>query len=127
MNVQQLIESLSDAWTEWLGGSRDALLCLHEQTAAMVLGDDDRLVTARTESETRLNHLRRLDEHAASLLSELSHQVGAGPAILDVARALPKAEGERLHMLANRVTSNAREMQAVMEKNYRMRLLPEAA
>lgn len=115
-----LASRLIDIWTEWLSTCDATIASLHEQTAALVLRDPDKLQQVRMASQEGIDSLRFMDRLASDAIEELAADLETAVDVIAISRALPKLEGEKLHALANQVAVSARYLASVQAKNLNL-------
>ena len=108
---------LQGRWNDWLKASEALLLTLHEQTVAVTLRDVGRVERLQPQIEGHMAHVADIDAQAVDQAQRLAESLGAEPTLRSLTDRLDRAEGQALHALANRVTMNARRVQATIEKN----------
>lgn len=111
-------QNLQTIWWEWIGASERLMRSLHEQTAAIMLRDVDRVQELQPEIERMLQALRDIDERASNEARRLAETYGAEPTFRGLTEALPDMkEKEQLIALANRVRAAAQTIQGLVRKN----------
>lgn len=117
---QALTTALHDAYESWLATYNDAAIAMHEQTAAIVLRDSQKLSLVAETTNAHLIKLHEIEAEANRILSELADHCGTPTSILCLSRALPSGEGEKLHALANRIVVASRTLMSINRKNHRL-------
>ncbi|MER3412783.1 MAG: hypothetical protein C4341_00800 [Armatimonadota bacterium] len=111
-------KSLQTIWWEWIGTSERLMRSLHEQTAAIMLRDVDRVQELQPEIERMIQSLRAIDERASNEAKRLAETIGAEPTFRGLTEALTDAKDkEQLIALANRVRAAAQTIQGLVRKN----------
>ena len=111
---------LQTIWREWLAVGDKLRLTLHEQTVAVTLRDVARVERLQPELESLMARVRELDGTAMACAKGLAGELGVEPNLRSLVRALEKAEAQQVQLLANKVTSAAQDIQAVVAKNRRL-------
>jgi hypothetical protein len=111
---------LQSIWREWLVTGDKLRLTLHEQTAAVTLRDVARVERLQPELERLMAEVRRLDGQAVETARALATTLGVEPNLRNLIKALDKEEARQVQLLANKVTSAAQDIQAVVAKNRRL-------
>lgn len=104
-------------WWDWLGTEERLLHSLHEQTAAIVLRDVDRVKRIQPEIETLVTKITEIDDSAVTCITGLAEELGCDAHIRSIVQGLDKVESQQVLGLANRVTVAARNLQTVLAKN----------
>lgn len=108
---------LQKLWWDWLGQSERLLRSLHEQTAAVMLRDVERVERLQPELTRMIDALREIDEKAVALARGLAEELETKPNFRSLVDALEKTEAQQVIALSNRVKAAAQTVQAVIEKN----------
>lgn len=108
---------LQKLWWEWLGQSERLLRGLHEQTAAVMLRDVERVEKLQPELTRMIVQLQEIDERAVAAAKVLAEELGAKPSFRSLVEALEKTEAQQFIALSNRVKAAAQNVQGVIEKN----------
>jgi hypothetical protein len=111
---------LQTIWREWLTVGEKLRLTLHEQTVAVTLRDVARVERLQPELEGLMARVRDLDGRAVACAKGLAGELGVEPNLRSLVRVLEKAEAQQVQLLANKVTSAAQDIQAVIAKNKRL-------
>ena len=120
-------EELQNLWFEWLDQSVVVLQTLHEETAALMLKDTERVKRVQPVLQQLLNDLTDIDEQALAAAKRLADSLAIHPDIETLTIALGKEEAQELLGLSNRVKAEARTIEGVIKKNrrlFREELLP---
>jgi hypothetical protein len=112
-----ITKELQAIWWEWLGHSERLLRSLHEQTAAVMLRDVERVERLHPEIARQIGGLQEIDERAVACARGLAEELGCKPTFRSLADALQKDEAREVHAIANRVKAAAQTVQAVIDKN----------
>ncbi len=110
-------KELQRLWWDWLSTSERLLSTLHEQTAALTMRQVDRLETLQPEMDILMSKMAAIDDHAASCAKAMAEGFGCEPNLRSLVASLPKAEGEEVQSIANRVIVAGRNVQKVIDKN----------
>ncbi|KAA0228257.1 MAG: hypothetical protein AKCLJLPJ_01118 [Fimbriimonadales bacterium] len=110
-------KQLQACWWDYLSTSERLLRSLHEQTAAVVLRDVERVERLQPEIERLLTLLQAIDDKAVTSAKELAGELGVDPNFRSLVNALSSEEQRSVHALANRVKAAAQSVQAVIQKN----------
>lgn len=111
-------QSLQTIWWEWIGTSERLMRSLHEQTAAIMLRNVDRVQDLQPEIERLIQSLRDADGRASNEAKRLAETLGAEPTFRGLTEALKDGkEKEQLIALANRVRAAAQTIQGLVRKN----------
>jgi len=111
--------NLQTLWWDWIGTSERLVRALHEQTAAIMLRDIERLEELQPDIERLMESLREADERAAEAAQRLAEDLGATkPGLRGLLERIEDAtEAEQLQALANRVRVAAQTIQGLVRKN----------
>ena len=110
-------KQLQILWWDWLGTEERLLRSLHEQTAALVLRDVDRVTRIQPEIDALVQKIVEIDESAVVSVKNLAEQFECEAHVRSIAKTLDKAESLQFQGLANRVAVAARNLQSVLAKN----------
>jgi hypothetical protein len=110
-------KQLEALWWDWLSTAERLLRSLHEQTAALVLRDVERVERIQPEIDTLMTLMEETDSRAVALAKELAGELGTQPNLRSLVGALEKAEAQQVQAVANRVIVVARNVQEVIAKN----------
>ncbi|MGH2639552.1 MAG: flagellar export chaperone FlgN [Rhabdochlamydiaceae bacterium] len=108
---------LQTLWWDWLATEDRLLHSLHEQTAAVVLRDVDRVNRIQPEIESLVQKIIEIDESAVVCIKSLAGQFECEAHVRSIVQTLEKVEAQQLQGLANRVAVAARNLQALLAKN----------
>jgi hypothetical protein len=108
---------LQRLWWDWLGTAERLLRSLHEQTAAVMLRDVERVERLQPELDRMVQMLRNIDAQALSEARRISETMGVKADFKSLAAQLESKEAEQIIALSNRVKASAQNVQAVIEKN----------
>jgi hypothetical protein len=115
--MSKKIKRLESLWWDWLSTAERMLRSLHEQTAALVLRDLERIERIQPEIDAFASRLQEIDEEALACAKELAEELGAEPHLRGLVQALDKAQGQAVQAMANRVIVTGRHVQEVTTKN----------
>jgi CO dehydrogenase nickel-insertion accessory protein CooC1 len=110
-------DELQKLWWEWLGQSERLLRSLHEQTAAVMLRDVERVERLQPELSRLIAQLQEIDERAVTVAKRLAENLGIQHGFRSLVTVLEKAEAEQFIALSNRVKAAAQNVHAVIDKN----------
>lgn len=108
---------LQRLWWEWLGTAERLLRSLHEQTAAVMLRDVERVERLQPELDRMVEMLRNIDAQALSEARRISETIGVATDFKSLVAQLDSKEAEQIIALSNRVKASAQNVQAVIQKN----------
>ena len=111
---------LQTLWSDWLGTSERLLRSLHEQTAAVTLRDIDRVQRIQPELEELMNRMKQIDDAALTCAKRLAEDLGSEPNLRGLVAVLEKSEAQQVQSIANKVTSAAQNVSAVVNKNRKL-------
>ncbi len=112
-----ITQELQTIWWDYLGTTERILRSLHEQTAAVMLRDVNRVESLQPEITRLLDSLQTIDERAVTCAKGLAEKLGAEPNFRSLVNALSEDEARHVHALANRVKAAAQSVQGVVRKN----------
>lgn len=112
-----ITNELQKLWWDWLGQSERLLRSLHEQTAAVMLRDVERVERLQPELTRMIIQLQEIDGRAVAVAKKLAEDLGTQPNFRSLVTALEKAEAQQVIALSNRVKAAAQTVQGVIEKN----------
>ena len=98
---------LQKLWWDWLGQSERLLRSLHEQTAAVMLRDVERVERLQPELTRMIVALKEIDDNAVVLAKGLADELGTKPNFRSLVDALEKAEAQQVIALSNRIKAAA--------------------
>ncbi|MCH8274230.1 MAG: flagellar export chaperone FlgN [Armatimonadetes bacterium] len=112
-----ITNELQKIWWDWLSTSERMLRSLHEQTAAIMLRDVERVEKMQPELTRLIQALRETDDRAVACARGLAEKLGVEPNFRSLVSTLEKEEQRQVQALANRVKAAAQTVQRVMRKN----------
>ncbi|HWP30861.1 MAG TPA: flagellar export chaperone FlgN [Fimbriimonadales bacterium] len=113
-------KELQTIWWEYLSTAERLLRSLHEQTAAIMLRDVERIERLQPELESLLEQLVQVDEKAVACARKLTSELNVPNNFKSLVEALDEGEAKSVHALANRVKASAQTVQSVIEKNQNL-------
>ncbi len=113
-------KKLQSIWWEYLNTAEKLLRVLHEQTAAVMLRDLERLERIQPNLEKLLDELVNIDETAVDCAREITDSIGVERSFKALIKALDEPEAQELQALANNVKAKAHTVQSVIQKNQEL-------
>ena len=110
-------KELQELWWNWLGTSERLMRSLHEQTAAVMLRDIERVERLQPELARLIENLQEIDAKALACAEGLVVSLKVKPGFRSLVDALEKEEGQQVRQLSNRVKVAAQTIEELLEKN----------